>query len=362
MASAPSDHSARVTEPTGQTQFDVRSFQELLRYQKTEKRLIFRAQIALLSQRNLSNEAMATVLGTTSKTVSKWQNRTARFGIIGLRDEPRSGCPKTIDAAIQAKVIHLASHPPFDKELAGFSTISLRLVSWVMERRQEVPSISYETVRHILRHHHLQVHRVKYWKTSTDPNFDAKMKAIVDLYVNPPAGKLIVCVDEMPSLQALERIGASQPMAPGRVRRLEYEYIRHGTTNLLAAFNASNGDVFGETRAEKKHADFFDFMQKVDAHWGYQEMIVIVDNYKTHNHQVIKDWLKQQNGRIKFVFTPYHGSWLNQVEIWFGIARRYCLRHASFTSVEELNCKLMQFIATWNEHFAHPFKWKFAGW
>jgi transposase len=91
-------------------------------------------------------------------------------------------------------------------------------------------------------------------------------------------------------------------------------------------------------------------------------MIVIVDNYKTHNHQVIKEWLKQQNGRIKFVFTPYHGSWLNQVEIWFGLVRRYCLKHASFTSIEELNRKLLEFIVTWNEHFAHLFKWKFAGW
>ena len=341
---------------------DCGPFQELLRYQKTEKRLIFRAQIALLSQRNLSNEAIATVLGTTPKTVSKWQNRTARFGIIGLRDESRSGRPKTIDAAIQAQVIHLASHPPFDKELAGFSTISLRLVSWVMEHRQWAKSISPETVRQILRHHRLQVHRVKYWKTPTDPNFVEKMQAIVDLYINPPTGKLIVCVDEMPSVQALERIGVSQPMAPGKPRRMEYEYKRHGTTNLLAAFNIRDGQVFGKTYAEKKHPDFFDFMKKVDAHWGYQDMIVIVDNYKTHNHQIIKEWRQQQNDRIQFVFTPYHGSWLNQIEIWFGIVRRHCLRHANFTSLEELNLTLLQFIATWNEHFAHPFKWRFAGW
>jgi len=353
-----------VAGPAGQTQLDLRPFQKLLRYQKTEKRLIFRTQIALLSQSRKagSTAAIATVLGTTSKTVAKWQTRVARFGIIGVRDEPRLGRPKIIDVAMQAKVIHIATHPPYQEELVGFSTISLRLVSWVMEHRQWAKSISHETVRQILRDHRLQVHRVKYWKTSTDPNFAEKMKAIVELYVNPPTGKLIVCVDEMPSVQALERIGASQPMAPGKPRRMEYEYKRHGTTNLLAAFNISDGHVFGETSAEKKHPDFFDFMKKVDAHWGYQEMIVIVDNYSTHNHQVIKEWRQQQNGRIQFVFTPYHGSWLNQIEIWFGIVRRHCLRHANFTSLKELNLKLLQFIATWNEHFAHPFKWKFAGW
>jgi transposase len=348
--------------PAEQTQLDLRPFQELLRYQKIEKRLIFRTQIALLSQRDQSKEAIATVLRTTSKTVAKWQTRTARFGIIGLRDEPRSGRPKIIDAEIQAKVIHLATHLPYKEELLGFSTMSLRLVSWVMEQRKWTESISHEAVRQILRDHRLQVHRVKYWKTSTDPNFAEKMKAIVDLYINPPSGKLVVCVDEMPSVQALERIGASQPMAPGKPRRMEYEYKRHGTTNLLAAFNISDGHVFAETYAEKKHPDFFDFMKKVDAHFGYEDMIVIVDNYKTHNHQVIKEWRQQQNGRIQFVFTPYHGSWLNQIEIWFGIVRRHCLRHANFTSLEELKLKLLQFIATWNEHFAHPFKWKFAGW
>lgn len=341
---------------------DLKPFHELLRYQRTEKRLVFRANIALLGQRQCSTTAITTLLGTTHKTVSKWLNRTMQFGIIGLRDDPRSGRPKIITPEIQAKVIHLTTHPPYDKELAGFSNISPRLVAWVMMHRGWAKSISHEAIRQILLKDRLRVHRVKYWKTPTDPNFIEKMEVILDLYVHPPSDKIIVCVDEMPSIQALERIGSSVAMAPGKPRRLEYEYKRHGTINLFGALNIGDGEAFGKTSETKKHKDFLDFMLEVDRHWGYQKMIVIVDNYSTHCHHVVKEWLNQQNGRIQFVFTPYHGSWLNQIEIWFGILKRYCLKHTSFKNLDELECKLAQFITTWNLHFAHPFKWKFAGW
>jgi transposase len=230
-----------------------------------------------------------------------------------------------------------------------------------MEHRQWVDSISHETVSRILRNHRLQVHRVKYWKTSHDPNFLEKMRVIVSHYLNPPPGKLIISVDEMPSIQALERI-AQPTINPGKVRRIEFEYKRHGTVNLFAALNVKSGEVFGETKQNKKHADFLSFMKNVDAFCNYQQMIVIVDNYKTHNHQLVKEWIKQQDGRIEFVFTPYHGSWLNQIEIWFGILRRYCLKHTSFTSIDELSDKMLNFITSWNKNFAHPFKWKFVGW
>lgn len=333
-----------------------------MRYQKTEKRLAFRANIALLGCYQLPEKAIAAELGTTVKTVSKWLARTHQYGIVGLRDEPRTGRPQIFNLEIQAKVIHLATHPPFDDDLAGFSNISSWLIAWVMEHRQWVDSISQETVRQILRNHRLQVHRVKYWKTSTDPHFLEKMRTIVGLYLNPPPGKLIISVDEMPSIQALERIAVSKTVAPGKPRRIEFEYKRHGTRNLFAALNVKTGEVFGETSAEKKHQDFFNFMKNVDSYWNYQNMIVVVDNYKTHNHHVIKEWLKQQNRRIHFAFTPYHGSWLNQIEIWFGILRRYCLKHVSFKNTKELDCKLLQFIDTWNKNFAHPFKWTFTGW
>jgi transposase len=91
-------------------------------------------------------------------------------------------------------------------------------------------------------------------------------------------------------------------------------------------------------------------------------MKVILDNYKTHYHLAVKEWIAEQNERIEFVFTPFHGSWLNQIEIWFGILRRYCLKHSSFKDVNELNEQILDFIVTWNKNFAHPFKWKFKGW
>lgn len=333
-----------------------------MRYQKTQKRLAFRASILLLNQHHRLNHEIAARLGTTNKTVTKWINRVQAFGTAGLTDLHRSGHPRLFNVDIQSKVIYLATHPPFEEELKGFSTISSELISGVMAKNQWVESISRETVRKMLRSQRLRVHRVKYWKTSNDPNFLEKMRIIVDLYLNPPPGTLIICVDEMPTLQALERIEHQWQAIPGKIRRIEFEYKRHGTTNLFAAFNTQDGQVYGETKPSKKHADFLAFMKNVDAHWNYSNMKVIVDNYKTHNHHLVKEWIAAQNKRIEFVFTPYHGSWLNQIEIWFGILRRYCLKHASFKDVDALNEKLLDFIATWNKNFAHPFKWKFKGW
>jgi transposase len=279
-----------------------------------------------------------------------------------LRDGHRSGRPSIFNPAIHAKVIYLAANPPFDDELKGFSNITSELIAWVMQQRQWVDSISRETIRNILRTHRLQVHRVKYWKTSTDPNFLEKMRRIVELYLHPPTDTLIICVDEMPTLQALERIEHAKGCSSGKLRRVEFEYKRHGTTNLFAALDVTSGQLYGETKETKKHLDFLSFMENVDAHWNYQQMKVIIDNYSTHKHQLVKEWIKNQNGRIEFVFTPFHGSWLNQIEIWFGILRRYSLKNVSVKSVEELNSLILAFIDTWNKNFAHPFKWKFKGW
>ena len=347
---------------TIESHFNIQHVKELLRYQKTEKRLIFRANIVLLNgYYQLSNKIICCRIGAPAKTVKNWISRAEKYGIIGLRDEPRSGRPLVFNPEIHAKVIHLATHPPYDDELQGFSTISSPLISWVMQHRHWVDSISPETIRKILRRHRLQVHRVTYWKTSHDPNFLEKMSTIVNYYLHPPPGKLIICVDEMPSIQALERI--EHPLTSiGQIRRIEFEYKRHGTMNLFAAFNVQNGAVFGEMSQQKKHSDFLKFMKNVDRYFKYPAMMVIVDNYKTHNHQLVKEWIENQQGRIEFVFTPYHGSWLNQVEIWFGILKRCCLRHTSFKDTEELSTRIIQFMATWNNNFAKPFNWKFSGW
>jgi len=326
-------------------------FITLLRYQKTQKRLAFRASILLLNQHRVPKHEIAARLGTTNKTVTKWINRVQAFGTAGLTDLHRSGHPRIFNVDIQSKVIYLATHPPFEQQLKGFSTISSELISWVMAKNQWVNAISRETVRKILRYNRLRVHRVKYWKTSNDPNFLEKMRIIVDLYLNPPPGTLIICVDEMPTLQALERIEHQWEAIPGKLRRIEFEYKRHGTTNLFAAFNTQDGQVYGETKPNKKHADFLAFMKNVDGHWNYPNMKVIVDNYKTHNHHLVKEWIAAQNKRIEFI-----------LEMWFGILRRYSLKHASFKDVDELNEKILDFIVTWNKNFAHPFKWKFKGW
>ena len=110
-----------------------------------------------------------------------------------------------------------------------------------------------------------------------------------------------------------------------------------------------------------RNGDFLRFMKTVDRYFNYPDMTVIVDNYTTHNQQLVKEWIANQQGRIELVFIPYHGSWLNQVEIWFGVLKRCCLKHTSFKNTEDLSSRIMQFNATWNNNFAKPFKWKFSG-
>jgi transposase len=245
--------------------------------------------------------------------------------------------------------------------LGGFSHYSVRDLARLVAGRGEILTLSPSTVQRILAELVLKPHRVRYFLTRTDPQFEEKMAEIVELYLHPPRGCRILCLDEKTHLQALERLYPTLPLRPGLVERQEFEYIRHGTVDLFAAFDVGTGEVFAQCYHRHTNLEFRHFLRArrprdPDSCWH-----LIVDNAGYHKKQAVLDWCAAQRPKVTLHWLPTHGSWLNQVEIWFSILSRKCLRRASVRSTHDLRDLIHRFIKTWNTHFAHPFEWTYTG-
>ena len=224
--------------------------------------------------------------------------------------------------------------------------------------RQTGQAMSLSEIGRTLHCGGLRPHRVRIWLHSPDPDFQSKAKAICDLYLSPPPGATVLCFDEKPGMQALEHLHPTH--AASRETRCEFGYIRHSTSTLLAAFNVRTGQVFGRCwpRTAEGVVEFFDELARK---YPTGEVYIVLDNLNVHKGPAITDFVARHNGRFHFVYTPLHASWMNQVEVWFGILQRRVLRHSSFTSTRELDAAVLGFIRNWNRLEAHPFRWKFRG-
>jgi transposase len=203
------------------------------------------------------------------------------------------------------------------------------------------------------------------WCHSEDPQFQRKLREIVKLYVETPPGEPVLCVDEKSGMQVLWRArGLIRPRV-GRWSRLEYEYKRQGTRCLFACFNVRTGQVLGRCRRHRKRTDFLSFMDLVAARYRHKRVHVVLDNLNTHRDTsagaFISDWNRKHGNRFEFHYTPTHGSWLNQIELWFSILSRRVLRYGSFPTARDLVEKVEAFIQQWNEREAHPFRWTCEG-
>ncbi len=170
----------------------------------------------------------------------------------------------------------------------------------------------------------------------------------------------MLCIDEKPGVQALERRYPSRGMRKGRPKRVEFEYRRHGTRNIFAAFNVKTGEVLVEVTPNRKTPRVMAFLDRILRRYPRGPVTMITDNIHTRRGAAAKEWLAR-HPRVSFVFTPFHGSWLNQVEIWFGILTSKLLRHASFHSVRALAGAVLRFARHWNEQMARPFRWTYTG-
>jgi transposase len=216
---------------------------------------------------------------------------------------------------------------------------------------------SVHAVWRLLRREGIYLQRLRTWCVSTDPEFAPKAAEVVGLYLNPPLNALVLSVDEKPSIQAIQRpSGYVETDSGAVVRAMKSTYKRNGTLNLFAALEIATGQIHAQTTEQKKREDFRRFLDGVVAELpSDKEIHVILDNYSTHKRN--DDWLAKYDGRIQFHFTPTSASWLNQIEIWFGLLTRKALRGASFSSKDQLRSAIEGFVARTNEH-PKPFHWR----
>lgn len=310
-----------------------------------EVRMAERARIVLACLRGSRNDEVAREIGVRPNTVGVWRRRFAERGIAGLRDEPRSGKPAKYGPELRNRILRQLESPP----PAG-------MASWDGGTLAQALDVSDDAVWRVLRKEGIQLRRHRSWCVSTDPEFAAKAADVIGLYLNPPENALVLSVDEKPSIQALERARGYVQTSSGKiVQGLKSTYQRHGTVNLFAALEVATGVIRSKTTQTKKRADFQAFMEEVIADQPADRQIhVILDNLNTHKKN--EEWLSR-HPNVTFHFTPTSASWLNQVEIWFGIFQRKTLNNASFGSVEQLTQAIHDFTAAYNEN-AIPFVWR----
>jgi transposase len=332
---------------------------EAARGHKVEARLKRRAQIVLLSWRRVPHAEIARRLGTPESQVRKWVRRYREQGVEGLCDAPRSGRPCTITPAERVRVLGVACRDParFGEERTTWSVESL---ARVLVGSGRVKAISKSSVHRILDGAGLKPHKVRMWCTSSDPRYDEKLAEITSLYLEPPPGEPVVCIDEKTGMQALSRLHPLRRPRPGRSGREEFEYRRNGTRCLFACFNVRTGKVLGRTTARRTQEDFLSFMDEVARTYRSGVVHVVLDNLNTHRSAAVEAWNRRHGGRFRFHYTPTHASWLNQVEIFFGILVRRVLRHASYGSTRLLDAAITRFLAQWNDREAHPFRWTYG--
>jgi transposase len=311
-----------------------------------EARMVERARIILACLEGKEIQQVARDLGASIPTVSKWRKRFAHYGLAGLHDRPRSGKPPIYDTAFRDRVLALIEQTP-----------PQGLAHWDGPAVASALGASVHAVWRVLRKEGIYLQRLRTWCVSTDPEFAPKAADVIGLYLNPPLNALVLSVDEKPSIQAIQRpSGYVETDSGAVVRAMKSTYKRNGTLNLFAALEIASGYVHAQTTEQKKREDFRRFLDAIIAELpADKEIHVILDNYCTHKRN--DDWLAKYDGRVQFHFTPTSASWLNQIEIWFGLLTRKSLRGASFASKDQLRLAIEAFVARTNEH-PKPFHWR----
>jgi transposase len=322
--------------------------QTLRRWARTgtnEHRLVERARVILLLNEGKANLEIARQLNTRPARVSKWRQRFAKNRLDGLKDSDRKGRPSTYDQTTDKRVLSLLDEPPPE----GYGKWSGPLVARALE------DVSDDQVWRILRKYDICLERRRSWCISTDPEFGPKAADIVGLYLNPPRNALVLCVDEKPSIQALERAQGWLRLPNGKaLTGFSHGYKRHGTTTLFAAFDIATGQVLAGHYTRRRRREFLDFMNEIVPVYPKRQLHVILDNLNTHKPKEDR-WLKL-HPQVRLHFTPTYSSWLNQVECWFSILSKQALSGVSFTSPQQLREAIDKFVAAYNKTAA-PFEW-----
>jgi transposase len=376
-----------------------------------------RATVVLLAFEGVLNEDIAEGVGLGRRQVGRWRRRWARAwnGLIDLEcretkahlrraieaiftDSPRPGAPGKFTPEQVTQIVAVACEPP-EKSGRPITHWTARELADEVVKRGVVTSISTAQVGRYLREAAMQPHKSRYWLNTTEKDpvqFQRQVEAVCDTYLRAPERERTehthtVCVDEMTGIQALERTAAAKPMIAGKPARIEFEYERHGTLTLIGNFKVTTGELLaptiGPTRTEMDFATHIDQTLAIDPNASW---VFVTDNLNIHCSETLvqvvakaceikeplgkkgvrgvlksvasrQAFLSGPSHRIRFVYTPKHSSWLNQIETVFGVIMRKVIRRGSFTSVNDLRDKLVSFIEYFNRAFAHPFRWTYTG-
>ena len=307
-----------------------------------------RCQMILLLSEGFSYVDIKRRLGCNPATVSLWKRRFLEDRLPGLKSRHRGQRPSVRTPRLEARILRWTLRKPPDGS-----------THWSTRKLARKLKANHSLVARVWKRAGLKPHRLDRYMASNDPDFEIKAADIIGLYLNPPQHAAVFCVDEKTAIQALDRRDRRLPLSPGRAERHGFEYRRHGTLSLLAAFETHSGQVIGKAVARHTSEQFVSFLQdllhRVDAD---RKVHVILDNLSTHKTHRVWRFL-DDNPRVPLHFTPTYSSWLNQVELWFGKIQRDVISRGIFTSVPDLRRKLMHYIKHHNKN-PTPVKWAYC--
>ena len=329
---------------------DKKRLENNLRSRRTSVRLRERSQIILLAAESVPNYLIAEQLNIDINTVGRWRNRFAEEGYIAIeKDRPRGANHGGKDSAKQAKLRSLIIKKTTQEKPKGATHWSTRSLAKAL-------GTTHSLVARVWNEVGLKPHLEKHFKVSNDPLFEEKLQDVVGLYLSPPEKAVVFCVDEKSSIQALDRTQPGLPLKPGRCGTITHDYKRHGTSTLFAALNVESGEVIGECKSRHRHQEFLSFLKTVEQQVPKDlDLHLIVDNYATHKHEKVRNWLKR-NPRVHLHFIPTSSSWLNLVERFFGLITEKQIRRGVFPSVAALEQAIHEFIEQHNLN-KKPFVW-----
>jgi transposase len=307
-----------------------------------------RARLILLLAEGMTWASIRDKLDCPDTFIARWSKRFHAERLAGLFSRHSGQLPTTLTPALEARILDwTVKRKPSDGS-----------THWSTRKLGERLGVSHMMIARVWRKHALSPHRVDRYMASNDPDFEAKAAEIIGLYLHPPQHAAVFCVDEKTAIQALDRKDPVLPLSPGRAERHGFEYFRHGTLSLYAAFNTKTGTVLGKTAERHTSAEFVAFLADIVANQPRgKEIHVIADNLSAHKTPKVDEFLAC-HPNVRLHYTPTYSSWLNQVELWFAKIERDVIARGVFTSVTDLKRKLMRYIRHYNEA-PKTVKWRY---
>jgi transposase len=306
-----------------------------------------RARVILLLSDDDTWDEICQRLECSRGFINLWRRRFVEDRIAGLSSRHQGRAPGKGVAKLEARILEATRRKPADGS-----------TQWSTRKLGAQLGVSHMRIKRVWKKHGLKPHRLERYLASDDPEFEAKAADVIGLYLNPPEHAAVFCVDEKTAIQALDRLDPVLPLSPGRAERHGFEYFRHGTLSLYAAFDTRTGAVVGKTTRRHTSAEFVAFLSDLIAHQpNGKEIHVIVDNLSAHKTERVNEFIAA-HPNVHMHFTPTYSSWLNQVELWFAKIERDVIARGVFTSVPDLSKKLMRYIRSYNKA-PKPVQWKY---